>query len=411
MFDKYFSLPAAIARHRSAPLVEERERFLAQLEDWGIGRRNVRMAACYLIPIIEVLRLHRLRGVTPEEVEQAASRWSKLPHKLGPSGSGEYGRINFARIARRFLRFLGRLKPSAIPQPFSKYLDDFVQAMVTEHGLAEPTIRARRSKAIEFLKWYAGRQRRFREVRLADVQAYINRNPANSDLKTRYNETSLLKAFFRHAESRGWCRASTSRGIQLPRCPHEWSEPQGPEWKDVLRLLEATRSSKPTEIRARAVMLLCAMHGLRSSETVNLLLSDIDWAGSRVSILRAKRRQQLPLGKEVLAAIRTYLDHARPRCSCPHLFVTTTAPFRPVCSHTLSTIVRRRMRRLGIASRNFGPTCLRNARATHLLETGSLVSEVARFLGLRVAHNANHYARWSIRKLKEVAATDLVGAL
>ena len=45
VFDRYFSLPAALARHRSAPLVKERERFLAHLEATGTGRSAIRIAA------------------------------------------------------------------------------------------------------------------------------------------------------------------------------------------------------------------------------------------------------------------------------------------------------------------------------------------------------------------------------
>jgi hypothetical protein len=45
VFDKYFSLPAALARQRSAPLAEERERFLTHLEATGTGRSAIRIAA------------------------------------------------------------------------------------------------------------------------------------------------------------------------------------------------------------------------------------------------------------------------------------------------------------------------------------------------------------------------------
>jgi hypothetical protein len=44
VFDKYFSLPATLARHRSAPLARERERFLtlskkAERDDKLFARR------------------------------------------------------------------------------------------------------------------------------------------------------------------------------------------------------------------------------------------------------------------------------------------------------------------------------------------------------------------------------------
>lgn len=78
VFDKYFSLPAALARHRSAPLARERELFLMNLEAGGTCRQTIRIVACYLLQVIHILGLRRLRDVTLEEVDQAADRWNKL---------------------------------------------------------------------------------------------------------------------------------------------------------------------------------------------------------------------------------------------------------------------------------------------------------------------------------------------
>jgi hypothetical protein len=140
VFDKYFSLPAALARHQSAPLARERERFLMHLEAGGTCRQRIRTAACYLLQVVHILGLRRLRDVTLEEVEQAANRWNKLRNEGSQYTSGKLGVQCFAGFARRFLRFHGRLNPPRIHQPFSKYLDDFVEAMSSERGLsAEPT--------------------------------------------------------------------------------------------------------------------------------------------------------------------------------------------------------------------------------------------------------------------------------
>ena len=45
VFDRYFSRPAALARHKSAPLLRERERILAHLEATGTRRSAIRIAA------------------------------------------------------------------------------------------------------------------------------------------------------------------------------------------------------------------------------------------------------------------------------------------------------------------------------------------------------------------------------
>jgi hypothetical protein len=105
VFDKYFERPTAVARHRSAPLARERERFLNHLEAGGTGRQSMRITACYLLQVIRLLKLRRLRDVTPEEVEHAADRWNKLRNQDNQFTAGQIGVDCFAQTTRRFLRY------------------------------------------------------------------------------------------------------------------------------------------------------------------------------------------------------------------------------------------------------------------------------------------------------------------
>jgi integrase/recombinase XerD len=414
MFEKYFELPAAIARHQSAPLAEERERFLAHLEATGTRRSAIRIAATYLIQIVRILGLYRLRDVTLEEIDRATDRWDKLRNGDKPYPIGQSGVRCFALTARRFLRFEGKLKYPRLTEPFSRYLDDFVAAMSSERGLSEATIRGRRYRAADFLKWYARRHRALRTIRLTDIEGYTARKPLEGRNRvTRHSESGSLRAFFRHAESRGWCAEGIASAIQLPILRRELFEPQGPVWKDVERLLKTTQGSDANNLRAKPLLLLFARYGLRRSEAANLLLTDIDWAANRFTVRRAKRGgfQQFPLSAELATALRCYIENARPRSSCPHVFMTLKAPLRPLLAHTVSEVVRSRMRKLGISSRHVGPQSLRHACATRLLHTGSSFIDIADFLGHRDTQSVNVYARLSTEMLREVAALDLVGAL
>jgi len=414
VFDRYFSLPAALARQRSAPLAKERERFLTHLEATGTRRSAIRITATYLLQVVNILGLRRLRDVTLEEVDRAADHWNTLRNQDKPYPVGQSGVKCFAQTARRFLRFEGKLKSPRLPQPFSEYLRGFVEAMSSERGLSEATIRGRRYRAADFLKWYARRHRSIRGIRLVDIDAYTTRKPLEGrNPVTRHSESSSLRAFFRHAESGGWCQAGIASAIQLPPLRRELSERQGPVWKDVHRLLEATQGSDPSDLRAKPLLLLFAMYGLRRSEAANLLLTDIDWVANRFTVRRAKRGgfQQFPLSETLATALRSYIENARPRSSCPQVFMTLKAPLGPLVAHTVSDVVRSRMRKLGISSKHTGPQSLRHTCATRLLNNGLSFVDIADFLGHRDTQSVNVYARVSANMLKEVAAIDLIGAL
>ena len=68
--------------------------------------------------------------------------------------------------------------------------------------------------------------------------------------------TYSLRAFFRFAELRGWCRKGLAASIRCPRVYSQASLPLGPSWDDVRRLLAMTEGDQPHNIRARAILML-----------------------------------------------------------------------------------------------------------------------------------------------------------
>jgi len=85
-------------------------------------------------------------------------------------------------------------------------------------------------------------------------------------------------------------------------------------------------------------------------------------------------------------------------------------PYRPLQSSSLWEVVSRRIKQLGIASRHKGPHALRHACATHLLNKGTSLKEIADFLG----HSDR--GRWNLcevrhASLRKVAAFRLLVAV
>src|SRR5215472_11883708 len=76
--------------------------------------------------------------------------------------------------------------------------------------------------------------------------------------------------------------------------------PIGPSWPDVQRLIAITAGKSARDIRDRAILILLATYGLRSSEVSGLRLEDVNWESEKVSIGRSKQRraQEYPLVSE-----------------------------------------------------------------------------------------------------------------
>ena len=97
---------SARERFRTAPCLEERERYLLHLMRRGFGPAYLRTVSFFLLRIVEFLRLTTLRMVEPEEIERAALAWVAYrgPDRRGLKVTGNTT-VRFPRVAKNWLRF------------------------------------------------------------------------------------------------------------------------------------------------------------------------------------------------------------------------------------------------------------------------------------------------------------------
>lgn len=409
VLETLFKRRQRLARHMAAPMLLAREAFLSHLHRQGANRSTLARYAPVLIQVSRFLGLTTLRDVELREVYVAAKRWRSHRGLPRLSSSNEYSELLFTWLAKRWLRFHGKLKlPPRPVEPFAIKLTGYADFM-RYRGLAQATVRGRYSQAAQFLRWFSRKHRRFASIRLNDVDKYIALRRENGYRPTTIATiTSCLRSFFGYAASRRWCDRAVAQGIERPSVPRPRFMRHGPNWREVKQALR-TLDSRPADVRARAILSLLAVYALRAGEVTRLLLTDLEWKTRILHIGRSKRGrlQRFPIQREVGDAVSDYITKVRPRCSCPNVFVTLHPPFRPVTPATIWNIVNLRFRRLGITSRPCGAHCLRHACATNLLERGSSLKQVSDFLGHRDIRSTSLYARCDMKSLRAVADLDL----
>lgn len=402
-------------RQEKAPLLKEREVFLEHLLQQGTSLAAARGVAWQLLNVIRLLRLTRLRDVTIDEIENAARRWGRRQRSNPSLPSCKHSAKFFVYVARKWLRFAGVLKEAETPRlQFADEIDEFARWMKEEKGMAALTVRSHRSKTAQFLKWFAEGRRPLAAVRLRDVDKFlVFKGRSGWSRKSARGYADALRAFFRYAERRNWCKAGIADGILSPRLYVHEGLPEGPRWKDVQRLLEDVKGNSVAVLRARAVLLLLTVYGLRSGEISRLLLSDFDWRQETFTVNHSKRGgvQKYPLQREVGEAILEYVRNARPRTSCRNLFLTLHPPYRRIGYTSLWRITSTRIDAAGIQCRRRGPHSLRHTCATHLLEQGASLKEIGDLLGHRDSNSTRIYAKVHLSQLRRVADFDLGGLL
>lgn len=400
MFEKLFKQRPTLARHCAGPLLQERRRFLTYLAGRGLPPNALRRNANDLLRITDVLSLARRPGenISSDEIVR------KVKNK----------RSSLISCAKRWLRFLGRLKQEPVPTiPYAKELDAFADYMRDERCLSSSTAKNRSRFLQRFFIQLGKPKRCLRAIGAAQIDEALLRmvNDGNYTRGTVRTCAQNLRAFFRFAEAHGWCKEKVAETIRSPRTFTQASLPVGPSWNDVKRLLAMTEGGRPIDVRDRAILMLLAIYGLRSGEACRLGLNDFDWEQELLSVTCPKthRRRIYPLIRPVGNAVLRYLREVRPHSTHRAAFLALRHPFQPLRSAT--GIVDRRLRRLGLCLPHYGPHILRHACATHLLGHGLTLKEIGDHLGHRHPDTTRIYAKVDMSGLRRVADFDWGGLL
>ena len=417
MFDlgQLFKRADTVQRHLAAPLARSRLAYLGHRAEQGAKPSTLRGIAALQVNLVRYLELGEDGKVAPAEVEAAAQLWvAQDPARRG--GDAEGIRQRFVSQATCWLRFAGRLQvPAAPSHPHATEVAVFVEHMRRERGWSEATIRYRRSRADEFLRRFCRGNRTLADITVGAVDcALSDKQTRDGRIRTRAtirNHADALRAFFRFAEDRGWCRPGLAATITSPRVYKDATLPAGPSAEDLERLLATTEGDQPEDLRDRALLLTLSVYGLRAGEARGLRLDDIDWDAETLRVHRPKtgRTDLFPLSRRVGDAIARYLREARPRTDAREVFPSSRAPSGPLSLSKISSIVRNRMQRCGIDCRRRGAHALRHAFAQRLLEEGFSMQEIGDCLGHRSPASTAIYAKVDLARLRQVADFDLEG--
>ena len=141
----------------------------------------------------------------------------------------------------------------------------------------------------------------------------------------------------------------------------------------------------PFGARDRAMLEMLYGSGLRVSELVNLQADQVDWEEGFLRITgKGRKTRYVPLGGVAAKALRSYLEHARPkllrngRRAGNVLFLSNRG--ERLTRDRIRQIIKERARAAGLQE-NVYPHIMRHSFATHLLENGADLRVIQDMLG------------------------------
>lgn len=392
------------------PMIEEREAYLSFLLTNGRKSGDVCQVASMLTHVIQHCGLARDESVTMLEIKASAMRWLEGATEKGRRCSPKM----FQATARDFFRFIGRYQAATdFPAGFIEPFVAFASEIRNYRGYSATAAASIVGCTRRFLSWLSLQQTDLQSVQLDDVGRFMSEKVRRGAQKaTMAGYTGALRIFFDYAEQHGWSASNISRRIESGSPRKRRAEPPtGPPWPQVRRLLASLDDSQPSQCRAKAILLLAAVYGLRKAEISRLTLDDFDWQTGVLTVHRSKRgpTQQFPIQPELHAAVRAYIDQFRPQCQHPELFITLLAPYRPTLH--LSNSMAKVMAAQKIFVKRCGLHALRHSCATELLRQGTSLRGIADFLGHKNLRSVSIYARCDNCALRRVADFSLTEVL
>lgn len=284
-------------------------------------------------------------------------------------------------------------------------IDEFLRTLETGRGYSAQTIRAYRSDFDQFLSWLR--------------QALGSDDPAAGDISPREirgfvatmhrdgfarrtigRRLAAVKSLMKYCVGEGLLQNNPASLVTAPK--PEKRLPTVLSREEARALMEAPDRSAPEGLRDAAILELLYSTGIRRSELCGLRLADVDLYEGSIRVLgKGNKERIVPVGGAALNALKDYLA-ARPTSTAEsrrdHFFLRDDGS--PLDGNTLYGIVRRYMRRVTEQSKK-SPHVLRHSFATHLLDNGAGLREVAELLGHSSLGTTQVYTHVTIERLKE----------
>jgi integrase/recombinase XerD len=295
-----------------------------------------------------------------------------------------------------------RAAPAAPDRQSDPQIDQFIDAVWLEDGLADNSLAAYRRDLRDLASWL--QPRRLAEADEQALTRYLADRHPHTRASTANRRLASLRRFYRWAMREGSIRSDPTlrlAGARRPaRFPKTISEGQ------VEALLAAPKGDEPHALRDRAMLETLYATGLRVSELTGLRMVELSLTDGLVRVIgKGSKERVVPIGEAARGALARYLKRGRPQLlggrASDAVFVTVRGA---AMSRQMFWKLIRRYAQAADINAPLSPHGLRHAFATHLLNHGADLRVVQLLLGHADISTTQIYTHVARQRLKELHA-------
>ncbi|ARN64969.1 site-specific tyrosine recombinase XerD [Vibrio vulnificus] len=284
------------------------------------------------------------------------------------------------------------------------YVEQFLDAMWMERGLAENTLASYRNDLMKLLHWMEANHYRLDFISLSGLQQYQS-YLVDQDYKqtSRARMLSAIRRLFQYLHREKVRADDPSALLVSPKLPQRLPKDISEEQVDAL--LDAPDPNDPVELRDKAMLELLYATGLRVTELVSLTMENISLRQGVVRVTGKGGKERLvPMGENAIDWIETFIKQGRPallgETSSDVVFPSKRA--RQMTRQTFWHRIKFYAVIAGIDTDHLSPHVLRHAFATHLLNYGADLRVVQMLLGHSDLSTTQIYTHVATERLKQI---------
>lgn len=222
-----------------------------------------------------------------------------------------------------------------------------------------------------------------KQIQLEDLRHYMEYLYENGiQARSQARSISGLKAFYKFLMIEKTIDSNPTTLLESPKIGRKL--PEVLAIPEIESMIEAVDLSLPEGHRNRAIIEVMYGCGLRVSETVNLLISQLFFKEGYIRVIgKGDKERLIPIGHTAQNAITLYLEGTRAKQKPKkgmedHLFLNRRGS---KLSREMVFIIIKNLAELAHIKKNISPHTLRHSFATHLIEGGADLRAVQEMLG------------------------------
>ena len=410
MLDGLFSNPKTVARCRSSWLREVIERYLDDLAAQEYRRGTLRVRAFCLLSFGEFTAGQGIQEVAqlPESID---SFIAQIPAQARHRHSSRLMILHFIRYLQK-AKVLPEPEPVAPPPPGSLagLFEGYLQYCRQHQGLRPGTIELSQRTG-KFLVAFLATEGILDVTGIKPdlIHRFLKLRGKRCGRSALQTTCSTLRGFLGYLYRREIIGIDLRPAVIGPRIYKHEQCPRYLTRSEVDAVLAAIDRRTAQGRRDYAMVMLLAVYGLRGIEVIRLRFQDIDW---RKQLLQIEQRKAgncttYPLSALVADAIVAYLQQGRPTSRHRDVFLTMSAPYRPLATgDCLGNLVKKYLTIAGVRVAHPGTHSFRYSCAQRLFDHGMPLKSIGDYLGHRDPSTTQRYTKIALDQLREVATGD-----